>query len=193
VALSATDHVGADGTGSAGVRIFAFVLVDAAIERVTYEAFRTRAGVVSGRVETKSILSAGVGLSAFVDIETLNFSVSFESCVTFAKEMGWQVATPRVFHAPPRYRGILAFVNILAVEAVAPVPGVASAREAAQGVGAVGEDVARPVFALVLVWNFTVASSISVVAMALAVQASAILTGGSILFVTIICTLEFVG
>jgi hypothetical protein len=41
----------------------------------------------------------------------------------------------------------------LAVEAVAPVPGVASAREAAQGVGAVGEDVARPVFALVLVWK----------------------------------------
>ena len=63
----------------------------------------------------------------------------------------------------------------MAVVAVPEVALPARAEVAAQGVGAVREDVARPIFTLVVVGHVTTRAAVAIVTVALAVQAGAVL------------------
>ena len=71
---------------------------------------------------------------------------------------------------------VFTLVDILTIEAVAGVALSAGAEEAAEGVGAVGEDVAGPVLALVVVRHVTAFAAVPVVAVTLTVQTGAVLT-----------------
>lgn len=88
--------------------------------------------------------------------------------------MRGQVAALGVGHALAGILGDGALVDVLAVEAVALVPVVARAEEAPEGVGAVAEDVARAVLALVVVGHVAALAAVAVVAVALGVQARAV-------------------
>lgn len=102
-------------------------------------------------------------------------SVPDESLPALAGEVCRQVAALRVLHAPPRQLRDPALVDVPAAVSVALVPFVAGAEVAAQGVGAVAEDVARPVLALVVVRHVAALAAVAVVAVALGVQAGAVL------------------
>jgi hypothetical protein len=102
-----------------------------------------------------------------------------------------QVTAFGVLYASTGDRRILAFVDILAVKTVAGVSWKTRAREAAQRVGAVGEHVARPVLAFVLVWHLTRTSTVSVVTMAKGVETRAVLTGRSFFSLAVVRALEF--
>ena len=81
----------------------------------------------------------------------------------------------QVSHAPARQLRVFTLVDVLAVVAIAGVSLATGAEVAAQGVGAVGEDVARPVLALVVVGHVTTLAAVAIVTVALAVQAGAVL------------------
>ena len=70
---------------------------------------------------------------------------------------------------------VFTLVDILTIEAIAGVAFSAGAEEAAEGVGAVGEDVAGPVLALVVVRHVTAFAAVPVVAVTLTVQTGAVL------------------
>ena len=70
---------------------------------------------------------------------------------------------------------VFTLVDVLAVVAIAGVSLATGAEVAAQGVGAVGEDVARPVLALVVVGHVAALAAVAIVTVALAVQAGAVL------------------
>ena len=70
---------------------------------------------------------------------------------------------------------VFALVDVLAVVAVAGVALSAGTEVAAEGVRAVREDVAGPVLALVVVGHVATLAAVAVVAVALAVQAGAVL------------------
>jgi hypothetical protein len=63
----------------------------------------------------------------------------------------------------------------------------ARAEVAPEGVGAVGEDVAGPVLALVVVRHVTAFAAVAIVAVALAVQAGAVLTVATCRVAAVIC------
>lgn len=82
----------------------------------------------------------------------------------------------------------------MAVEPVSFVSWKTGAVEAAHGVGAVGEHVARPVLALVLVWHFAAFASVAVVTVAQVVQAGPVRTPGHLgMAMILVCALEVPG
>lgn len=76
------------------------------------EAFRANAAVISGRVEAEGIGSAGAWMGALVDVKTLHFTVSLESCLALAQEVSGKVAALCVFDASRRHCWIIAFVYV---------------------------------------------------------------------------------
>lgn len=82
---------------------------------------------------------------------------------------------------------IFTLVHILAVVAVPEVALPARAEVAAQGVGAVREDVARPIFTLVVVGHVATLAAVAIVAVALAVEAGAVLALSAGRVAAVIC------
>ena len=101
--------------------------------------------------------------------------------------MGGQVATLGVFDTLAREGGVLALVDIRAGVAIPCVALSTRAKVAAQGVCAIGENVARPIFALVVIGHVATFASIAIVTMALAVQTGAVFAFTTCRVTTIFC------
>lgn len=139
---------------------------------------RAEAGVAARRVLALGVDSTGVGVLALVHIVAGDRGVPRESLLAFADIVSGQVAALGVLHAQRSQGGNLALVDVVAVEAVALVAREAGAVEAAHGVRAVGEHIARPVLALVLVGHLASFAPVAVVAVAQVVQAGAVAAPG---------------
>jgi hypothetical protein len=146
--------------------------------------------VIPNLVDAHSVGPADVRLQALVDISALDLSVSFESFLALADKMGWKVAALSIGHASARQLRVFTLVDVLAVVAIAGVALSAGAEVAAEGVGAVGEDVAGSVLALVVVRHVATLASVAIVTVALAVQAGAVLalTSGGV--PAVVCALD---
>lgn len=193
LALEAARQVVAHGVGAARV-------VSALVDIVTFDrgvsgvSVGADALVAARHVVTEGVQAAGVRVLALVDIVAGHGSVSGEASLTLADIVSRQVAALGILHAQRCQRRDLALVDVVAVEAVPFVSGKTGAVEAAHGVGAVGEHVAWPVLALVLVWHFAAFASVAVVTVAQVVQAGAVRTPGHLGMAVIpVCALEVPG
>ena len=107
----------------------------------------------------------------------LDEPVPYEPGLALAGVVRRQVAALCVLDAPGGLLRYLALVDVPAGGAVALVPLVAGAEVSPERVGAVAEDVAGPVLALVGVRHVAALAAVPVVAVALRPQASAVLAG----------------
>lgn len=139
---------------------------------------RAEAGVAARSVLALGVEAARVGVLTLVHVVAGDRRVPGEALLALADVVARQVAALGVLHAQRGQGGNLALVDVVAVEAVALVAREAGAVEAAHGVGAVGEHVARPVLALVLVGHLASLAAVAVVAVAQVVQAGAISAPG---------------
>lgn len=179
------------GTGSADIRVGALVhiLATLPIRIVAHIALRAGACVIARRVGAQGVRAAVLRIAALVHIRAKNLAVALVAILALAEEVRRQVAALGVLHAARCYRGILAFVNVFTMEAIATIARKAGTREAAQCVRAMGKHVARPLLAFVLIFVHAVAAAVAVIAMADAVQTRAICALGAIL-ITVICAFK---
>jgi len=108
-----------------------------------------------------------------------------------ALEAGRQVAAFRVLPAFSSHSRVLALVNVRAAESVAFVTRETGAEEAAQGVGAMSEHVARSVPALIFVGSGASATAVSVVTVAFVIEACAVLAFSSLGQHAVGCAFQF--
>jgi len=175
LAAEAADLVGAPGPRAAGVGL-TLVDVDTSVIRIALESLKALTGVISDLVEADSVGATDVWFQALVDISTFDLPVSFEAFLALADEMCWKIAAFCVGDTSARQLWIFTLVDVLTVVPVTAVAFSTGAEVAAQGVGAVGEHVAGAVLALVVVRHVAALAAVAVIAVALAVQAGAVLT-----------------
>jgi hypothetical protein len=135
----------------------------------------TVASVVSVFVVAKCIWSTSSVAETFIDVSTLDVTVSLKAGLALTNIVRGQVAALGVANAARRVLGDETLVDVCAVVAIAFVTLVTAAEEVAEGVCAVAEDVAGTVLALVLVGHVAPLSAVAVVAVALRVQAGPVL------------------
>ncbi len=101
--------------------------------------------------------------------------------------MGGEVATLCVFDAFGGEGGNLTFVDVRAGVAVSGVALSARAEVAAQSVGTVGEDIARPILALVVIRHVAAFTPIAIVTVALTIQTGSVPTFTACRIAAVIC------
>lgn len=193
LALKAAGKVVAHGVGAARV-VSALVDIVTFDRGVSGESVGADALVAARYVVTEGVQAAGVRVLALVNVVAGHGGVAGEASLTLADVVSRQVAALGVLHAQRCQRGYLTLVDVVAVEPVSFVSWKTGAVEAAHGVGAVGEHVARPVLALVLVWHFAAFASVAVVTVAQVVQAGPVRTPGHLgMAMILVCALEVPG
>ena len=106
--------------------------------------------------------------------------------MTFAHKVGGEVATFGVSDAPGGQGGVLALVDVGASVTIARVAFATRTKVTAKGIGAIGKDIAWPVFAFVVVGHITPFTPIAIVTVALTVQTGAVFTFTACRITTII-------
>lgn len=106
----------------------------------------------------------------------LDFSITLEAGLTFTHKVGGQIATLCVLHASSRQGGVLTLVDVCALMAITRIAFTAWAKVRAQCISAIGKDITRPIFALVVVGHVATFSPISIVTVALTIQTRAVST-----------------
>lgn len=154
------------------------------------EARETLAGMVSVSIDAECVCSTNGVRFALVDISALDTSVTLESRLALAHIMSRKIATLRVLHALGRELRNLALINVCAFVPVSFVTLIARAEVAAERVGAVAEHVARSVLALVHVGHVTAFASVTIVTVALRVQARAVLALAPCRVQTVVCAFD---
>lgn len=193
LALEAARKIVAHGVGTARV-VSALVDIVTFDRGVSCESLGADALVAAGHIVAEGVQAAGVRVLALVNVVAGHCGVSGESSLALADVVSRQVAALGVLHAQRGQRWDLALVDVVAVEPISFVSRKTGTVEAAHGVGAVGEHVARPVLALVLVWHLATFASVSVVTVAQVVQTGAVRTPRHLGMAVIpVCALEVPG
>jgi len=188
--LESTVRISAKATGTAGVAQFTLVHIGASVVGIASVSRRAGAGEVAGCILAQGLMSACLGVFAFVNIGASGKSIALETGFASALVMGRQVAALGVLHAFGRNFRHFAFIDICTGEAVALVARKARTREATQSVGALSEHVARTILAFVLIWSRTSASSVTVIAVTFVIETGAVLATRSLRKQTITGALE---
>lgn len=193
LAFEAARQVVAHRVGTARV-VSALVDVVTLDRGVSSKSVGADALVATRHVVALGVQAACVRVLALVDVVAGHSGVAGEASLALADVVSRQVAALCVLHTQGGQSRDLALVDVVAVEAVPLVAGKTGTVEAAHGVGAVGEHVARPVLALVLVWHFAALASVAIVTVAQVVQAGAVRTTGHLGMAVIpVCALEVPG
>lgn len=100
------------GTGSAHIRICAFINILTTVVGIAHEALGAGARVVAGRIYALSMGTTSQRIAALVNVRTQHLAIARIAILTFAQEVRRQITALGILHATRCYRRILAFVNV---------------------------------------------------------------------------------